>query len=566
VLSTRTRQLTPQASWERIDLVPTARSDERPFEALLTEQRPPSRRELLQDERREERRRIERRRGHPLRLGVTAVLALAALGAGLTWVGQTYFGGPQVIETTGQHDRGGHHAQSVEVGIRFGVAAPATADGVLVYVSDPDSSPVVRLWSSRGRLLNWGVGRPGATGWVKLPLRQPVQLTPGTSYLASATVAGSTAVAAPTAPPAAPGVTVTSVVTGWAGRLPSRAVSLTTAPVQIGLSSTATSPTVTPSTTSPSPSVTPTPTQTTKPATTRTSDSGGGATDPTGPGSATGCVAKPSSCGYPDGSNSGVPSGTDLKSVPGDVSRGSGWHYDSRGWVAVDGEGAVLDGLNIPYNVDITAGNVTVRNSRITVRGEGFGISIRHAPNVTIANNEISGPDAGSGRLMVGIKDIYADSSNLKVLRNDIWHVSTGVQIDQGLIQDNYIHDMGYVSGDHVNGTTSNGGSRPLTIQGNTILNQHDQTDAISLFQDFGTQANRTIDGNLIAGGGYTLYAGANPGAGDTANIKVTNNRFARTFYGKGGYYGPVTAYDRSDSGNVWSGNVWDDSGAAVNP
>jgi hypothetical protein len=553
--------------------VPTARSDERPFETLLLDQRPPSRRELRQAERREERRRDDRRRPHPLRLGVTAVLALAVLGAGVTWAGQSYFGDQQVIQTTGQHDgygRGNGHGwdRSVEVGIRFGVAAPASADAVYVYVADQSSRPAVRLWNGRGQLLSWGVLRSGSAGWRKVPLRQAVQLTPGTTYVASGTLAGSAATAAPTAPPAAAGVTVTGVLTGRAGRLPSRAISLSTAPLQISLGGPVTSVSPTPSTTSatPTPS-TSTTSRTTRPTSTQTQDQGGGSTDPTGPASgATGCVAKPNSCGYPDATNTGVPSGTSLKSVPGDVSKGSGWHFDSRGWVAVDGEGAVLDGLNIPYNVDITAANVTIKNSRITVRGEGFGISIRRAANVTIANNEISGPDAGSGRLMVGIKDIYADSSNLQVLRNDIWHTSTGVQIDQGLIEDNYIHDMGYVSGDHLNGTTSNGGTKQLTIRGNTVLNQHNQTDAISLFQDFGRQANRTIEGNLLAGGGYTLYGGANPGAADTSNIKVTNNRFARTFYGKSGYYGPVTAFDKSDSGNVWSGNIWDDNGASVNP
>ena len=47
-----------------------------------------------------------------------------------------------------------------------------------------------------------------------------------------------------------------------------------------------------------------------------------------------------------------------------------------------------------------------------------------------------------------------------------------------------------------------------MTIRHNTIFNSHDQTDAISLFQDFGNQANRTIDDNLVAGGGYSVYGG----------------------------------------------------------
>ena len=279
-----------------------------------------------------------------------------------------------------------------------------------------------------------------------------------------------------------------------------------------------------------------------------------------------GCAVKPSACGYPDATNTGVPAGTVLRSVPGQVSSGPGWHWDSRGWVSVDGNGAVLDGLNIPYNVDVTASNVTIKNSLMSVAGEGFGISLRHTSKVTIQDSEITGPSTGSTRLMVGIKDIYGDSTGTQILRNDIARTSTGVQMESGLIQDNYIHDMGYKSGDHLNGITSNGSTALLTIRHNTVLNSFDQTDAISLFEDFGVQANRTIDNNLVAGGGYTIYGGANPGGAATSNIHITNNRFSRLYYPNGGSYGPVTAYAPGGAGNTWTGNIWDDTLTPVNP
>src|ERR1700729_2930008 len=82
------------------------------------------------------------------------------------------------------------------------------------------------------------------------------------------------------------------------------------------------------------------------------------ATAPAAAGVPLNCAAAPSKCGYPDATNSGVPAGTALKAVPGQVSSGPGWHYDSRGWVEVTGAGANLTGLSIPYNVDITASNV----------------------------------------------------------------------------------------------------------------------------------------------------------------------------------------------------------------
>ena len=114
-----------------------------------------------------------------------------------------------------------------------------------------------------------------------------------------------------------------------------------------------------------------------------------------------------------------------------------------------------------------------------------------------------------------------------------------------------------------MNGVTSNGGSGQLDIVRNTILNSVSQTDAIGLFQDFGVEANRRIDSNLLAGGGYTLYAGSGT-RGKSQNIVVTNNRFSSVYFQRSGYYGPAAAFDRDGGGNVWLRNFWDTNGSAV--
>jgi len=249
------------------------------------------------------------------------------------------------------------------------------------------------------------------------------------------------------------------------------------------------------------------------------------------------------------------------------VTSGPGWHWDSRGWIEIDGNGADFEGYSTTANVDVTASNVTIRNDEISEDGGEFGISLRHTANVTIDHTTITSPEqTGSGRLLVGIKDIYGDSTNLIVSNDDISHASTGVQLESGLVESDYIHDMGYTSGDHVNGITSNGGgSTRLTIEHNTVLVDYDQTDAISLFQDFGKQTDRLITDNLVAGGGYAIYGGANTGKAATATgIVITDNRFSDIYYPESGYYGPITAYAASSAGNEFSGNVWDATGAAV--
>jgi hypothetical protein len=182
---------------------------------------------------------------------------------------------------------------------------------------------------------------------------------------------------------------------------------------------------------------------------------------------------------------------------------------------------------------------------------------------VTIEDCEVSGPDARAGRLGVGIKDVYGDSQDTKILRTEVFHTATGIQVYQGLIQDNYVHDLGLIKDDHVNGIMDNGGiTRPLVIRHNTVLNPHSQTDAIALFQDFGGLVDRTIEDNLIGGGSYTLYAGADKNP--TSRIRVIGNRWVRTYFPKGGAYGPVTAFEQSGQGNEWRDNVWDDTNRPV--
>jgi hypothetical protein len=271
------------------------------------------------------------------------------------------------------------------------------------------------------------------------------------------------------------------------------------------------------------------------------------------------CGTSPSACGFPGATTTGVPAGTVLTQVPGQATRGPGWAWNTAGYVTVTTPGATITGLAIAGNLDIAASNVTVQNVQVTNTGaSSYGISLRHTAGVTITHTTISGANATTGRLMVGVKDVYGDATGTTVTADNIYDTATGVQMSAGLIQDSYIHDMGYLPGDHVNGTTSNGGNtNQLTIAHNTIFNNLNQTDAVSLFQDNGPQANKTITGNLLAGGGYTIYGGSKPGAPPTSNIHITNNVIATTYFPKGGQYGPV-AYYNSGNGNTWTGNTYD--------
>jgi hypothetical protein len=262
------------------------------------------------------------------------------------------------------------------------------------------------------------------------------------------------------------------------------------------------------------------------------------------PNGKTNCAAKPSACGYPDETNTGVPAGITLQK--------SGSVFASRA-------GQVIEGLDITGEIVVTAPNVVIKNTKLTGgRGAGssdWAIIIRdNSDNLTIQDSEVTTP-AGSEQDIPCIFNI-SDSAP-RLLRVNIHGCTQGVSSGAGLIEDSYIHDMSQVPGlSHVDSIASNGGGG-LTVRHNTIFNQFAQTAAVALFQDFGIQKDDLIENNLIAGGGYSIYGGGGK-FGATSNIKIINNRFSDKYFKQSGYWGPLAWFTASDSGNAFSNNYWD--------
>ena len=275
-----------------------------------------------------------------------------------------------------------------------------------------------------------------------------------------------------------------------------------------------------------------------------------------------------STTGFPGASDTGVPAGTALTKVgPGGLTRGPGWVYQSRGWVEVTGSNVTLEGLYIPFNVDITsASNVTLKDDEIYGAGAQWGISLRHDKNVTIEADSIYGPPGCAAQMYEGVSDIYGDSTGTQIIGDDIWNTAGPVSIGNGLIQGNYLHGLTQCGSEHNDGIGVNSGSTSLVIDHNTVLDPLNQTCAICLFSDFGQVRNVTIENNLLAGGDYALYGGlsGNQGASSTPGVRITGNVFSTVYYRGGGTFGPAA---HVWAGDVWSGNTWadgPDAGQAV--
>ena len=253
---------------------------------------------------------------------------------------------------------------------------------------------------------------------------------------------------------------------------------------------------------------------------------------------------------FPSADTTGIPAGARLKAVTSAPLR-------------VSKAGAVIDGADIRADISVEADNVTIKNSRVMNAGEWGIIQRPGVKGLTVQDSEIRGN--GTDRLQHAIFNL---GGQITIIRNDMSVVSDAISTSVGLVEDNFLHDPIYFDGDHTDMIQANSGPPPgqqLVIRHNTVINTLEQTAAVALFQDFGVQHDAVIERNLLAGGGYALYAGAGK-KGTSYNIKVISNVFSREVHATGGRFGPVAYWDHKGSGNVWRGNVWADTGRPVTP
>ncbi len=216
------------------------------------------------------------------------------------------------------------------------------------------------------------------------------------------------------------------------------------------------------------------------------------------------CITTPSTCGYPDATNTGVPSGTILT---------------NSGSITVTTDGAVVENRNVSGQIIVRAKNVTIRNTRIT-SGDYYPISYDARDNVSglvVEDTEIIGTnDAVTACISFG---------EYTARRVHCRGGADGFKADGNvLIEDSYVHDLRESEGSHNDGVQTTGGSN-VTIRHTTIDLRGDTAEVFQLGTEWGSNSNWTIEDNLLAGGGWVFNSGSDPVSG----MIVRNNRFAGT-------------------------------------
>ncbi|WP_437740403.1 right-handed parallel beta-helix repeat-containing protein [Sorangium sp. So ce302] len=259
-------------------------------------------------------------------------------------------------------------------------------------------------------------------------------------------------------------------------------------------------------------------------------DSGGGAAG--GGGGHTACPLP----AYPDADCTGVPAGTLLTVMEGDLNITDAY--------------TVIDGKDIRGCVSVNAPGVVIRNSRVS------------CPS-SIVVSSFGGAFTGTGLLIEdseidcqGTSGTAVGDTNFTVRRVDIHGCENGFDLDGDvLIEDSYVHDLYQSAEAHTDGAQITHVGHDVTLRHNTIYANDGTSAIISPDVSAGVLSNVLIEKNLMAGGAYTLYCQQD---GQGTNYRVVDNRFSALFYPTIGAYGPWT--DCEDEAEV-HGNVYHETG-----
>ena len=215
---------------------------------------------------------------------------------------------------------------------------------------------------------------------------------------------------------------------------------------------------------------------------------------------------------FPDATNTGVPSGTVLK---------------SSGNVISSFDGQVIDALDISGTVIIKHNNVTLKRSRITTK-DWNAVNCENVTGTVIEDVEVNGLQSGG----------YGIIGNFTGRRLNVYGFSDGiVPINNSLVEDSYVHLTGGSLDQHADGFPMQGGQSNVTIRHNTIdmTGINGGNGFVFLNGYYGPINNVTIDSNLMLGGGSVAYAAWSnecPSDNPVNNVRYINNVISSGRYG----------------------------------
>jgi len=191
--------------------------------------------------------------------------------------------------------------------------------------------------------------------------------------------------------------------------------------------------------------------------------------------------------------------------------------------------GTTISGLDIQGGVTVNADNVTIETSRISAKAWAVIKIDPHRTGIVVRDCSIdglgAGPDGNGNQGIMGQGTFQ---------RNNIFNVENGIVLTgkDNLIEGNFIHDLNAGGAPHYDGIQIDGGISDTVIRHNTIINSHGAAGAIMIDNEFGPVSNIVIEGNLLAGGSYTIYSDGKFNDNPISSVSITDNHIGSGQYG----------------------------------
>lgn len=182
---------------------------------------------------------------------------------------------------------------------------------------------------------------------------------------------------------------------------------------------------------------------------------------------------------WPYESNTGVPAGAILATVPMDVSSGTGWHYrDDINGVSIDANNVTLSGLDIPGGIYNPSGHTGLTVTQCLVRCIGFSdssVAVQLGAGGHVVDTQIGGGADGKTRTRsVGILAPGTATAPVLIERVNIFKVTHCIHHISGYttVTDSWLHDVSMGDTD-VPGMSEDHTETVFVFEGQHITYQH---------------------------------------------------------------------------------------------
>ena len=271
-------------------------------------------------------------------------------------------------------------------------------------------------------------------------------------------------------------------------------------------------------------------------------------------------------CGWPGPANTGPAASTAVQRTV-------------TGGLVITTNGTVVDGWRVDGGIQVRARNVVIRNSWVShsaggANGSGV-VNINPGASATIVNSLLDGKNATHTCIWHEGASMVARTNECRGANDGIftWATTTGVDGagDNFTIEDNYLHGFTTAAANgHVDAFQTEGAKHGV-IRHNTFDVAQDQTSAIAIWNSRKSADDIVVDRNLIAGGGFAVYAEdynpseASPAGGySVTRIRFSDNVFSTVHYPCVGNWGVWFSRGAPTDGWSRSGNAVLETGQNV--